>query len=134
MSVCAEPKKFELDAAFATRFSREWLDAWNSHDLARVLSHYTDDAEMSSHFIILRGVDPSGTVVGKKALAEYWAPALGPQSTLRFELLNVLVGVGTLAILYKTNAGGMDRQAVEVFHFDSEGRVYRAYAHYGPLP
>jgi ketosteroid isomerase-like protein len=134
MSVCEETKKFELDAAFAASFSRDWLEAWNTHDLERVLSHYTDDAEMSSHFIILRGVDPSGKVVGKKALAEYWAPALGPQSSLRFELLNVLLGVSSIAILYKTNAGGMDHQAVEVFHFDSNGRVSRAYAHYGPLP
>jgi hypothetical protein len=28
-----------VDAAFAARFAAEWIEAWNSHDLDRVLSH-----------------------------------------------------------------------------------------------
>jgi hypothetical protein len=35
----------------AKQFAQEWIDAWNAHDLDRVLSHYTDDSEMSSSFI-----------------------------------------------------------------------------------
>jgi len=29
-----------IDRNFAARFAREWIAAWNSHDLERVLSHY----------------------------------------------------------------------------------------------
>lgn len=31
-----------ITQAFAQQFSREWIDAWNAHDLDRVLSHYAD--------------------------------------------------------------------------------------------
>ncbi len=35
----------------AESFAAEWIAAWNARDLLRVLSHYTDDFEMSSPFI-----------------------------------------------------------------------------------
>ena len=35
----------------ATRFAREWVAAWNSHDLERILSHYADDAELTSPLV-----------------------------------------------------------------------------------
>jgi len=37
-----------LSKAFADHFAAEWIAAWNSHDLERILSHYTDNFEMSS--------------------------------------------------------------------------------------
>ena len=36
---------------FAIRFAGEWIAAWNAHDLGRILSHYTEDFEMSSPVI-----------------------------------------------------------------------------------
>ena len=36
---------------FADHFTRELIDAWNSHTLERILAHYTDDFEMSSPYI-----------------------------------------------------------------------------------
>ena len=32
---------------FAKQFAREWVEAWNDHDLDRVLAHYAEDFEMS---------------------------------------------------------------------------------------
>ncbi|HEX5049396.1 MAG TPA: nuclear transport factor 2 family protein, partial [Gammaproteobacteria bacterium] len=37
---------------FAQTFAHEWIDAWNSHDLDRILSHYADDFVMSSPRIV----------------------------------------------------------------------------------
>jgi ketosteroid isomerase-like protein len=128
-SLHAQTPHFKLDRAFAEHFADEWLEAWNGHDLPRILGHYSDDIEFESPFIILRGADPSGQLVGKQALTKYWGPALGPDSTLRFEKLNVLVGVNSIAIVYKTNVGG-GRLATEVFHFNKDGKVNRSYAHY----
>ena len=31
----------------ANEFAAEWIEAWNAHDLDRILSHYTDDFEMN---------------------------------------------------------------------------------------
>ena len=39
---------------------REWIAAWNSHDLERILALYAEDAEMTSDKIQALGFEPSG--------------------------------------------------------------------------
>jgi len=31
---------------FAQHFAAEWIEAWNSHDLDKIFSHYVDDFEI----------------------------------------------------------------------------------------
>ena len=35
-------------AADLAALGREWISAWNSHDLERILALYAEDAEMTS--------------------------------------------------------------------------------------
>ena len=116
-----------LDSTYAQRFASEWIDAWNAHDLERVLAHYADDFEMTSPYIAQIAGEPSGTLRGKAAVAAYWKKALGLIPDLRFELIAVLTGVDSVTLHYK-GAGG--RLAAEVFHFRPDGKVIRAFAHY----
>lgn len=44
---------------------REWISAWNSHDLERILALYAEDAEMTSDRIQALGLSASGTLRGK---------------------------------------------------------------------
>ena len=74
----------------ANEFAAKWIEAWNAHDLDRILSHYTDDFEMNSPLIAKRLAVPSGTLKGKAAVGEYWQGALRAYPDLRFELLKVL--------------------------------------------
>jgi ketosteroid isomerase-like protein len=111
---------------FADHFAQEWIDAWNSHDLERILSHYTDTFEMSSPYIAKIVGEPSGVLKGKAAVAAYWATALERMPTLRFELHSTLVGAESLVIYYR-GARGM---AAEIFFFDSQEKVARSCAHY----
>ena len=115
-----------LDKAFADHFAADWIDAWNKHDLDRILSHYTDDFEMSSPVIIKVAGEPSGTLNGKEKIGAYWAKALQLAPGLHFELLTTLVGVNSITLYYK----GVRGLSAEVFHFNREGKVTRAYAHY----
>lgn len=111
---------------FAEEFARKWVDAWNSHDIDAVLSHYSDDFEMSSPYIIQITGDSSGTLRGKKAVEDYWRKALEKLPTLRFELQKTLVGVESLVLYYR----GVRGMAAEVFFFDRSGHVFKAFAHY----
>lgn len=43
-----------IDQHWAQAFAREWIAAWNAHDMDRILSHYADDFEMSSPLIVER--------------------------------------------------------------------------------
>lgn len=116
-----------MDNFFAEHFASDWIDAWNSHDLQRVLSHYTDDFEMSSPKIIQLADEASGTLRGKAAVGAYWAKALQLIPDLHFELIATLVGVNSITLYYQ---GAQGRLAAEVFHFNQEQKVTKAFAHY----
>ena len=112
----------------ALHFAQEWIDAWNAHDLDRILSHYADDFEMTSPAIVQIAGEPSGTLRGKAAVGAYWRKALALIPDLRFELINVLVGVRSVTVYYK---GAKGRLVAEVFFFGPNGKVTQAMAHYG---
>ena len=115
-----------IDKTFADHFAADWIDSWNTHDLDRILSHYTDDFEMSSPVIIKVAGEPSGTLQGKEAVGSYWAKALQLIPDLHFELITTLLGVDSITLYYQ-GARGL---SAEVFHFNQDGKVTRAYAHY----
>jgi ketosteroid isomerase-like protein len=116
-----------IDEAFAERFAAEWIEAWNAHDLGRVLSHYADDFEMSSPYIVQIAGEPSGTLRGKAAVGAYWEKALELVPDLKFELVSVLVGVGSVVLHYK---GARGRTVAEILYFGPDRKVIRAAAHY----
>lgn len=110
----------------AEEFAQEWIAAWNSHDLDRILSHYTDDFEMSSPVIAQVMAEPSGRLQGKERISVYWGRALERYPGLYFEKLHVLRGVDSVTIIYN----GVRGLSAEVFHFNVAGKVSAAYAHY----
>ncbi len=111
---------------FGERFAREWISAWNAHDLDQVLSHYAEGFTMSSPFIAQIAGESSGTLSGKPAVRAYWSAALARMPDLRFELVLSLVGVDSVTIYYR----GVRGMAAEVFLFGQDGLVTRAMAHY----
>lgn len=107
-------------------FARDWIDAWNAHDLDAVLAHYSDDFEFSSPFIREFAGEPSGKLTGKDAVRTYWQIGLSRLPDLHFELVDVLTGVDCLTILYRGHRG----LSAEVFEFDANGQVRRGQALY----
>lgn len=115
-----------LDPSFAEQFAREWIAAWNSHDLERILSHYDDDFQMSSPRIPILTNEASGVLRGKEAVRAYWRTALERSPHLHFELQSVYLGADCVVIQYMGARG----PASEVFFFGLDGRVVRAAASY----
>ena len=108
-------------------FAQEWIEAWNSHDLDVILSHYSEDFEITSPMIrVAIGIE-TGTLKGKAKVREYWAAALEKMPDLKFELVNVAESIDSIALYYKSVMGKM---AIEIMFFDRDGKVNRAIAHY----
>ncbi len=112
----------------ALEFAEEWIGTWNSHDLDLILAHYSDDFEMSSPRIVQVMYEPSGTLKGKDNVRRYWEKSLAQAPGLRFELIEVLVGAGSLVVYYNNLTRG--KKAAEVFVFGPDGRVAKSMAHY----
>jgi ketosteroid isomerase-like protein len=116
-----------IERQFAEQFAHEWIEAWNGHDLDRILSHYTDDFELRSPRIVELMGEASGTLVGKQAIRPYWAKALTQSPPLKFELHTILCGVDGIVLYYKNSRG---RLAAERFEFAESGLVVRSSVHY----
>ena len=115
-----------LTKEFAQHFAEDWIASWNSHDLERILAHYTENFEMSSPLIVQLMGEPTGTLKGKAAIRDYWGKALARIPNLHFDLTEVQVGASSLVIQYHGPRG----PSAEVFWFDAENKVCRAAAHY----
>jgi hypothetical protein len=94
-----------MDLAFAQRFADEWVAAWNSHDVERILAHYTDDIVFSSPKIVQLLGDASGQVRGKDGLRAYWARGLELLPDLHFTVEDVRVSIDSLVINYRNERG-----------------------------
>ena len=113
---------------WAVQFAEEWIAAWNSHDLDRILAHYVDDFEMSSPLIVERMNEPSGTLRGKAAVRAYWAKGLELPPPLKFELLAVHAGVNRLGLVLRSIGR---RFQLEILTLNDARRVTHAIALHG---
>jgi hypothetical protein len=75
----------------------------DSHDLDRILSHYSSDIVFLSP--IAQQLMGNGRVAGIDSLREYWCRGLKSQSDLKFELMQVLRSHGCLTIFYRNQRG-----------------------------
>jgi ketosteroid isomerase-like protein len=116
-----------INESQARAFASEWIAAWNSHDLQRILAHYSDNFEFSSAFIVQIAGEPSGILRGKEAVGAYWAKALARLPNLEFQLESVLWGVKSLVIHYRRFDGRMASEWVE---FGEDGKATKSCAHY----
>lgn len=108
-------------------FAQSWVNSWNSHDMADILSHYSEDVEITTPMIrIALGVD-SDSLKGKQNVADYWSRALVKFPDLRFELIDATKGVHSVALYYKSV---MNKMSIEVMFFNEEGKVNKIFAHY----
>jgi hypothetical protein len=116
-----------LQASFAREFAQDWVDAWNSHDLERILTHYNDDVLLVSP-IALKLLGGDGTVRGKAALREYFLRGLEIFPDLRFDLIDALWGIETIVVYYISNVRGS--KTAEVMLLNPAGKIRHVWANY----
>ena len=120
----------DVSEDLVAEFEREWIEAWNAHDLDRILSHYRDDVRFVSPIAARFGA-PHGELRGRRALREYFARGLATYPALQFQPIAALGGIGSIALYYRSVE---NRAAIEVMELDARGQVRRAAAHYGAAP
>lgn len=120
-------KERSMEDAVARKFIAEWISDWNNHDLDGILAHYSEDVVVSSPFAIKLAGASDGSVRGKAALRTYFSNALAAYPHLRFELVQMFVGVRSLAVHYRSVNGLL---ASETMIFNEADRVCHVFAHH----
>jgi len=111
----------------ARRLARSWCEAWSKGDLDAVMRHYADDVKFSSPTVIKRLGIVNGWIEGKARLREHFAVGIRAPG-LRFEFVDVLLGVGGMCIVYKRETGAV---VVDVIELDANGKGKVVQAFYG---
>ena len=111
----------------ARSFAEEWIAAWNSHDLDRIMSHYADDVVLTSPVAAKLLNLTDGTVKGKQAMRSYFQKGLGAFPQPRFELIEVMWGMTSVVLYYGNHRG---TKSGEFMEFDCDGKVVRVVANY----
>ena len=105
-----------MDDAQARAFAERWVKDWNARDIEALLGHFTDDIVFTSP-VAVRLLGGDGIIRGKQALRDYWTEGIRALPDLHFEVLALYVGVDTLVINYRNQAGGL---VCEVRTFDGD--------------
>ena len=111
----------------AKEFARDWIAAWNSHDLEAIVSHYAGDVVLISPVAAKILADPSGKVAGQSALRNYFKKGLDAFPNLQFELLDVMFGLSSVVLVYLNQRG---TKTAEFMEFGEDGKVVRVVANY----
>ena len=116
-----------LTKSKARKFAHHWVEAWNSHDLDEIMSHYDSNVVLVSPVAVKILNDSSGTVKGKEALRTYFQRGLEAYPKLKFELVDVMWGLSSVVLYYVNQKGTKTGEFMEI---DANGRVVRAVANY----
>jgi ketosteroid isomerase-like protein len=114
----------------ARKAAQDWCGAWNRRDLDAIMDHYSDDVEFSSPTVIKRWGIADGWLRGKAKVRENFAIGV-KASNLRFELVDVLLGVNSMCVVYRRESGALVTDLVEL---DDQDKGRRVIACYGSLP
>ncbi|MES2732795.1 MAG: UPF0158 family protein [Bacteroidota bacterium] len=111
-------------------FALEWIAAWNSHDIDRIMSHYSNDIDFCSPIIVRLLNQPDGTITDKDELKHYFLKGLAAYPDLHFELHHILEGLNSLVLIYQSVNNTLSAEFMEL---DNEMKISCVRAHYKSL-
>ena len=114
----------------ANELAADWFQAWNNHDINRIMNHYSDDGQFTSPFVVkVMGIQ-SGTIRGKQNLRDYFATALKKYPDLCFKNLKVIPGLGSIVLCYES-INHLDAAETMILN-DDNGKITSVLCHYAP--
>ncbi|HEY1885956.1 MAG TPA: nuclear transport factor 2 family protein [Roseiarcus sp.] len=121
---------FELTVETARRVAEERCDAWNRKDLDAVMAPYAENVAFSSPTVVKRRGIADGWLHGSTRLRENFAIGRAAEG-LRFDLVDVVIGVTSMCVIYRRETGQLVNDTVEL---DEQGKAIRVVACYGAKP
>jgi ketosteroid isomerase-like protein len=98
----------------------EWKEAFNAHDLDRILALYSEDVVFKSPRVRTISGEESGVLRGKSAVRDYWRRLLERSPNLKCAVGHVFAGVDSVALEYRFPSG---LHGIEFMTVGSDGLV-----------
>jgi hypothetical protein len=116
-----------LDRDVARAAAKDWIAAWNAHDLDAILEHYAENVVFRADTVVSRWNRSDGSLRNKAELREHFRLGLERAPDLHFVLREVLTCPGGYAVVYERENGNVVIDAVEL---DDHGHAARVHAYY----
>lgn len=86
--------------------ARAWFDAFNAHDLEKLLQLYHAEADHYSPKLKVLHPETHGLIKGKEALRNWWRDAFHRLPTLRYEMISLTANDDRVFMEYKRHVQG----------------------------
>jgi limonene-1,2-epoxide hydrolase len=108
-----------------------WFEAFNSHNLEKLLSLYDDEAEHFSPKLKIRHPETNGLVTGKNALRTWWQDAFDRIPTLHYKVTSLTANSDRVFMEYiRTVENEEDMLVAEVLEI-KEGNIVASRVYHG---
>jgi limonene-1,2-epoxide hydrolase len=103
--------------------AHSWFEAFNTHNLDKLLSLYDDEAEHFSPKLKVRHPETNGLVTGKNALHNWWKDAFDRLPTLHYKVTSLTADSDRVFMEYIRTVEDEDKmQVAEVLEI-KEGKI-----------
>ncbi len=92
--------------------AQSWFDAFNQHNLEKLLALYADDAQHYSPKLKLRQPETKGLITGKDALRSWWRDSFERLPTLRYEPSRFIADDNSIFMEYTRYVDGEDSMTI----------------------
>jgi len=116
-----------LEEDRARELADDWVKAWNSHDLDRIMAHYADDVVLISPVAVKILGDPPVRITNKAALRAYFKRALDVYPNLSFELIDLMWGLESVVLYYVNQKRSKTGEYMEI---GPTGKISKVVANY----
>jgi ketosteroid isomerase-like protein len=103
------------------QLGQEIVEAWNSHDLDRILSHYSEDFELHSPLAAKILSIPDGIIFGKENVRVWWQRCLDKVPDLSFEFVDVAEGTKSMVLVQRSSHN--NKVVVSNFFLNDKGLI-----------
>ncbi|MFO0725063.1 MAG: nuclear transport factor 2 family protein [Myxococcota bacterium] len=120
-----------MGTADTERIAHAWIEAFNAHDVDRLVALYAEDAHHTSPKLRVQKPETLGRIVGRAALHAWWTDAIQRIPSLAYRLSAVTAGERSVFIEYTRHAEGQDPLPVaEVFEI-AQGLIVASRVYHG---
>ena len=92
--------------------ARKWFDAFNEHNLEKLLALYSDTAQHYSPKLKTRKPETNGLITGKAALSAWWQDSFDRLPTLTYKPIHIIADDSTVFMEYVRQVEGEENMLV----------------------
>jgi predicted SnoaL-like aldol condensation-catalyzing enzyme len=108
-----------------------WFEAFNAHNLEKLLSLYDDDAQHFSPKLKIRHPETNGFVTGKEALRTWWQEAFDRLPSLHYKVTSLTSNSDRVFMEYNRTVENEEEMLVAEVLDIKEGKIFASRVYHG---